>query len=326
MVTPFAVYKGMGRQLRFIPSGGCLSEVTSRTIQGRFLLRPSKEFNQIATGVLARAARRYAVKVMAAVYLSNHYHLLVWATDAEQLSNFMNYLNGNLAREAGRLHAWRDKFWSGRYQAIGVSEEAEAQVARLKYLLSHGAKEGLVARPQDWPGVHCANALVTGEPLEGQWINRTGQGIPRQKGKRPESTAYAEPESLRFAPLPCWAHLSDRAYRQRVVDLLTEIDEETTRMRRREGIQLPSRRVCVRRIQRQHPHSSPGRFDKRPAPRVHAFRKSVREALERAYGWFVAAYRRAAERLRAGELDVVFPVGCFPPGLPFVAAAGARSP
>jgi len=326
MVVPFSVYRGMSRPLRFIPAGGCLTEVTNRTIQGRFLLRPSEEFNQIAIGILARAARRYRVQVMAAVYLSNHYHLLLWAEDAEQLSRFMNYHNGNLAREAGRLHGWRDKFWSDRYKKIWVSEEEEAQVARLKYLLSHGAKEALVARPQDWPGVHCAEALLTGQPLEGSWIHRTREGAARSRGRRSGSTTYEEAESLHFARLPCWAHLSDEAHRQRIGDLLADIEQEAVAMRRREKIRLPGRWACQWRILRQHPHSAPERLEKRPLPLVHAFRKEVRDAWRQAYGWFVAAYRRASKRLRAGERGVVFPVGCFPPGLPFVVAGGLRSP
>jgi hypothetical protein len=37
-----------------------------------------------------------------------------------------------------------------------------------------------------------------------------------------------------------------------------------------------------------------------------------------AYCEFFAAFREAAERLRAGILPVVFPAGSFPPALPFV--------
>ncbi|MFL6260879.1 MAG: hypothetical protein ACJ76Y_14315 [Thermoanaerobaculia bacterium] len=37
-----------------------------------------------------------------------------------------------------------------------------------------------------------------------------------------------------------------------------------------------------------------------------------------AYALFVAAYRAAAEKLRAGIRDVVFPQGSFPPPMPFV--------
>jgi hypothetical protein len=43
----------------------------------------------------------------------------------------------------------------------------------------------------------------------------------------------------------------------------------------------------------------------------------VRRALWDAYVLFVAASRAAAEKLRAGIRDVAFPIGSFPPALPF---------
>jgi hypothetical protein len=82
---------------------------------------------------------------------------------ARQLALFMAYVNSNIAREVSHLHGWPDKIWSRRYQGIVISDEEAAQTARLKYLLANGCKEGLVKRPQDWPGVHVAKALIQGE-------------------------------------------------------------------------------------------------------------------------------------------------------------------
>ena len=48
----------------------------------------------------------------------------------------MEYLDGNLAKEAGRLHGWREKFWGRPYAHVVVSDEPEAQEQRLRYLLS----------------------------------------------------------------------------------------------------------------------------------------------------------------------------------------------
>jgi REP element-mobilizing transposase RayT len=316
----------MARRIRFIPEGGALVEVTCRTIQGRFLLRPGEELNQIVKGVLARAARLHEVQVVGVVYLSNHFHLLVWVDHAQQLARFMGYLNGNLAREAGRLHGWRDKFWSRRYQAVLVSEEEQAQIARLKYLLAHGAKENLVHRPQDWPGVHCAEALLTGQSLDGIWINRTQECAARRSRKTRCSNTYTETESLSFIPLPCWTHLQEVEYRHRIQILLHEIEREAAAAREIKRTSIPARRVCRRRILRQHPHQAPARLQKRPAPLAHAFRKSVRKGLREAYGAFLAAYRQAAMRLRSGDRNVVFPPGSFPPALPFVMPALARAP
>jgi hypothetical protein len=38
------------------------------------------------------------------------------------------------------------------------------------------------------------------------------------------------------------------------------------------------------------------------------------------YAIFVAAFREAAEQLKAGDRSAKFPEGSFPPGLPFVKA------
>ncbi len=38
-------------------------------------------------------------------------------------ASFWGYVGSNLAREAGRLAQWREKFWSRRYEHIVVSEE-----------------------------------------------------------------------------------------------------------------------------------------------------------------------------------------------------------
>ncbi|HSJ74704.1 MAG TPA: hypothetical protein VK899_00705, partial [Gemmatimonadales bacterium] len=67
-------------------------------------------------------------------------------------------------------------------------DEEAAQVDRLIYVLSNGVKEGLVARVEEWPGVHSAHALLTGEPLEGIWYDRT---LPAAcgSGARPRSPA-----------------------------------------------------------------------------------------------------------------------------------------
>jgi hypothetical protein len=43
--------------------------------------------------------------------------------------------------------------------------------------------------------------------------------------------------------------------------------------------------------------------------------------LREAYSRFVAAFRDAAEKLRAGDRLVAFPEGSFPPALPFVRLA-----
>lgn len=302
----------MGRKLRYIPEGGALVEVTCRTLQGRFLLKPTDEIRPIVLGVLARAQRLCSVRLHAFVFLSNHYHLLLSVDNAHQLARFMNYLNSNLAREAGRLNRWQDKFWSRRYQAIVVSEEDAAQISRLRYILSHGCKEGLVARPQDWPGANAVKSLIENVPLEGLWFDRTREYAAKARRESFHQHEYATPEVVRLTSLPCWRHLEETTHRHLVEELVKEIEEETASRHAREG----TRPLGVARILAHHPHDRPGKLKKAWAPTFHAATNTVRSELNAAYGWFLQAFREAAERLQHGDLTARFPKGSFPPRFP----------
>ena len=66
------------------------------------------------------------------------------------------------------------------------------------------------------------------------------------------------------------------------------------------------------------PGTRPQKLKKGPAPRFHAATAEMRRLLWEAYAEFVAKFRDAAEKLRAGDRNAVFPPGCFPPALPFV--------
>ena len=306
----------MGRKLRYAPEGGALFEITDRTIQGRPLFRPSPELNEIVLGVLGRAQRLHEVSLCSFVMLSGHYHMLVRVKDARQLAKFMQYFNGNLAKEIARLTDWKATTFPRRYEAIQVSDEEAAQVERLRYHLAHGVKEDLVERVDQWPGVHCARALIKGEPLEGYWFNRSQEYAAQVRGQVFGKYEYAEKETVVFDPLPCWSHLPVEEQRRRVAELVQEIEEEARIRREAAGIKP----LGVKAILVQDPTSRPKKLKKSPSPFVHAATKAMRRELWVAYAWFVAAYRDAAEKLRAGDRDPPFPAGCFPPALPFVGA------
>lgn len=59
--------------------------------------------NKIVIGVLGRAQQRYGVLCCDVVFVTTHWHALVWVEDAEQLARFLQYVNGKLGKEVGRL-------------------------------------------------------------------------------------------------------------------------------------------------------------------------------------------------------------------------------
>jgi hypothetical protein len=307
----------MGRRLRFVPER-TLVEVTCRTIQGRFLLKPFPGWREIFVGALAKAQVRHPVEIHAFVCLSNHFHLLVSPQDARQLAGFMRHLLSKLSIEAGRRHAWRGPLFQRRYQAILISHETPAQVQRLRYLLAHGVKEHLVNRVADWPGPHCGVALVAGEPVHGMWPNRTRQWLARHGGQKFTPEELEESCTLVLEPLPCWRGSTVEHRRASVREILEEIEAEA--MNRRSDGGWPC--LGAHAVLKQDPHGGPASSKRSPAPFCHAFTKRARRRLRSAYGLFCAAYREAAGRLAGGDRGASFPEGSFPPPIPFRWASG----
>jgi hypothetical protein len=268
----------MPRSLRYVPAPGTLVEVTTRTIHGRLLLKPTPPINQAILGVLGRAQRLYGMVVHLVVVLSNHYHLLVAPTDAEQLAQFMGFVNSNIAREIGRH---------------------------------------LVEHPREWPGIHCVKALIEGERLEGIWFDRSAYSRAQRRRKAADppvqESDFKTPEVLELSPLPCLANLGKAQQRDLIQSTIERIGAAATAARVERGSMV----LGAARLQKQHPHTQPNRIKKSPAPRFHAYEASLRRFLSDAYAAFVAAYRIASEKLRGGDRGARFPEGCFPPALPF---------
>jgi REP element-mobilizing transposase RayT len=305
----------MARKLRFVPQNPTLVSITNRTVQGRYLLRPGLVLNDRLLGILGKFQRIHGVQVVMITVLSNHFHTLLVVEDALQQSNFMRDVQSALSREVNRLTGWRGPVFERRFEATPVTNEAKAQVERLRYGLSNGVKEDLVEKVLDWPGVSTAAALLQGKPLKGHWIDRTQQHAARNRGEDASDERFAVEETLILSPLPCWAHLSPECYRKRIEALVEEVEAEAALTRRRSG----SRVLGVKAILAQDPQTRPSRLARSPAPLVHAATKAARRMFYELYAEFVSAFRTAAESLRRGNRDAPFPAGSFPPALPFVA-------
>lgn len=302
------------RPLRHLPPGH-LIEVTSRTIHGRLLMRPDHPTCDLIKGVLGKAQARHGMRIVAFVFLSNHFHLLLLPESPQQLALFMAYLASNIARELGRVRGWREKFWSRRYRAIPVSDEDAAQIARLRYVLAHGAKEGLVAKPRDWPGPHCIATLLEGEPVRGTWFDRSAEYRTRRKGVDCSPKDFSSSEIVTLVPLPCWATWSEERRRAAIVDLLTSIEAEA------EGIRCGRQPLGREEILRQQPQETPGTIKRSRAPAFHVASRKALLLLREAYRIFVNAFWNASRLLRSGVGSVAFPPGSFPPALPYVPIA-----
>jgi len=304
----------MARKLRYIPQSRTLVSITNRTIQGRYLLRPGPSFNDIFLGILGRTQRLHKMAIAAVTVLPSHFHLLLIVDDAEEVSGFMRDLQSKTAKEVNRLTDWKGPVFVHRYDMTVVTDEEPAQVERLKYVLANGVKENLVERVCQWPGVHSAEALMHGTPLEGHWIDRTRECAARNQDEELRREEHVFAESVVLSPIPCWAHLPADRYRERIKALVEDVDTEAALARKQSGARV----LGVKAILALDPQTRPTSVARSPAPLVHAATKAARTLFYEIYAKFVSAFRAAADALRQGRRDVPFPVGSFPPRLPFV--------
>ena len=307
----------MPRPLRFVPEGS-LIEITTRTIHGRRLLKPSPELTDIILGIIGKAQDFTGMVIHAFVFLSTHAHFLLSPEDAGQLAKFMQFVNANVAKEAGRLHRWREKFWSRRYRSIVVADETSA-LGRLRYIMAHGAKEGLIASPALWPGPHCLAALTNGASLRGTWFDRTAESHARQRGETVCPSQFAKTFGIELTPLPRLQHLSPdqrQAEYRRIVDAIKTAAEVENKEKKRTP-------MTVEEIIAQDPHGGPAELDRSPAPFVHAADRANARHFRQAYRDFADAFRAGRQHLRdrARNLTELFPLWSFPPPLPFNAPA-----
>ena len=188
------------------------------------------------------------------------------------------------------------------------------------YILANGCKEGLVASPLEWPGVSSAGALFRGETtMQGTWYDRTAQYLASKRGK---NELFPVTETVRLSPLPFLEGRSLDEQQAFVTDAIRQVERETARNHRENGTEP----LGARAIRCQKPHHKPKELNSSPAPIIHAANREEYWAMRNARNAKVLAYRLAAEGLKRGETDVLFPAGCFPPPLPYVEDVESRAP
>lgn len=269
--------------------------VTSRTFQGRHLMKPSEEVNIIISRLLRKAASVYKIELFAYVFMSNHFHLIIRGLP-EKIPRFVGWLKREIARAVGRkLKRWLGSFWGRRYDAAAIVDD-QALRQRLTYITTHGVKENLVERATDWPGVHCVEALA----------HAKGSSDLRSASERGESAEHSA-DWLSLSRLPEWTGFSEKRYQA----VLREVIGTAERSALVESRTSPPRSLKDVSPQHRGPPPKTG-----PAPICHASTKRMREWFVNRYNEFLASYRRASGIYRLGGTDVEFPPGAFKPPVP----------
>jgi REP element-mobilizing transposase RayT len=268
--------------------------VTRRCARRRFRLRPSALTNEIFWACVALAAARSGVLVHALVVMSNHYHLVV--TDAEgRLPVFTRELNRAVAKCMNALQGEWEALWSlERCHCLELGDEEDV-IARVAYVATNPVEAGLVASPEEWPGVMAL-------PEAADRVVRVRR--PRVYfAQRTEGARVPEELTLRLAALPF-----ERAT-ERVSGVVAErVARARARMR---ALRLPflGRAGVLARsfVERARSYERRGKL----VPMVAAHDPQVRRELLRTQREFRRGYRASRERWCEGDREVVFPWGTW---------------
>ena len=277
--------------------GSCLL-ITRRCSERRFFLKPSPTTNACFLYVLAWAANRHNIGVVAACAMSNHYHLVIVDHDG-CYPRFLSDFNGILARCMNAHNGHWEGFWDRSQTSVVTLTDADSQLEKSNYVLTNPVKDHLVGTVDAWPGANSFEATRRGRDItikRPEKFFRSGDGT---------TTRMPEFATLALISPPLW---DDDTFRTAIVEQVdkTESDTETNRIRDKKRLLGSSA------ILKQRWYQSPKSYVKRGelSPRVAGRDKWRRiEAIMR-NKHFLEAYRAAYDLYRQGQ-KAIFPAGTW---------------
>ena len=300
--------------------GGVPYHIISKTLRGEFLLVPKKHTASLTAGVVAKAQANWPdISLYGYAFMSNHFHLMVSGESAE-ISAFVGFIKREISRRLGQKYNLSGALWHSRFLSTALPTP-ESQEQCLAYILSQGVKENLVEHPSQWPGLHCARALLEGEVEEGSWFNATGYGeAKRNQARSTHRVVVRKSEFYQTMPIELttigpWSHLEKSAQQQRAADLVDEIVAEAAAKRKQNATGVVGRKAVTRMpISARVPPPTPPWWQERRR-QITAWAR-VSDALTQDYlslYWgFQEAFRVASGCLKAFE-ESSFPEGCWLP-------------
>lgn len=314
--------------------------ITRRCVQRRLLLTSSPIVDAIVRYCLALCLSESEVQLYAFVFESNHYHMLLGDPEGK-LSKFVERFDCLVARALNAHYGRGEAFWKpGSFNNTEIHDQ-ETLIEKLVYVYLNPVKDGLVARPEQWPGLKSTPEdmgrfeATVDKPLCAFFGGRrpddwkpTGELTPR-KQKQLEARLRREANRARGAKgkkkrrkrstLPASATLEvqlppevgDRdAF---VAKVRSRLELEITRVHMERELQGKLSFMGAQRVLAQDPHQSAG--DTFPTfardPRISCVHTKLRIKLLLELKAWRAAYKAALAAWRSGKRKVVFPKGTY---------------
>lgn len=298
----------MSHEIRTVRHGA-VYHITNRAYRGELRLTPEDAVNRFAEGCLAKAARRYGVRIIAFIVMGNHFHLIVEVPFCN-LHAFMCHFQRELSH---RLNLYRGETGTNfplryRDEEIASVEDFEREIARM---LCNPVRARLVAELSKWPGASSLEMHRAGQASRTvRHATRDQAEAMREKGLTPRLERSMEELELYLSRPPFWEEMEDGQVQARIAGL---VDAQEARLQD-EIEQRNERVVGPSRISREHHEQRPDDVYWRAYRRIISKDTSYEAKYHDWYRRHRRKYWRAARAWRhCGEWGE-YPPGTFPPG------------
>jgi putative transposase len=270
---------------------GEIYHISRRCLEQRSFLAPGDGVEELFAYLLAEAAERCEIVVLAAVQMSNHYHVIIH-DPLGRLPLFLERFNGLVARSVNRLRDRKDRFWDGAQTFVATLMDPNAVVETMAYVLCNPVKAGLVTRSEDWPG------FVTSPFSCAAGARRIGRPalLSGRRARLPDEVRLA------VGVPPTHAHLSPSKFAARLARRVKTIENRLAREMAAAGRRFGTRDEALKRRWEDAPTSSARRSESRRPKRSIAAKTQARlnAALER-QARFRSDHAAALGALRRGH-------------------------
>ena len=133
--------------------------------------------------ILREAGERFAMPLLAACLMPNHFHFVVRPTESADMSRWMHWVMTTQVARYRRVHGTIGRIWQGRFKSFAIQQDAHL-LAVMRYVERNALRAGLVRRAEDWPyGSLCwrgdaepaVGLTASPVPLSTEWVQRVNE-------------------------------------------------------------------------------------------------------------------------------------------------------
>jgi REP element-mobilizing transposase RayT len=279
-----------------------------------FLLKPDKETNDLILFWLAKAKVKYGsdIELYAFVFMSNHYHMLLRDPQG-QLSKFMWYFQGNLARSINSNINRLGKFWHREYDDVIVDGEDEFW-NRYAYTVLNPVKTGLVDQINQWGG-HCSHDyFINDKPVIATGINANSYHEAKRFNPKVDTKEFEEIYKFNIETPASLIELSADKKVKHITELLQSAKVQYKNDRENKSALGMNKILSIKHLDRpENPKKSPRfKFFSNNKERL----KELKENYYEFIGYYkecVALYYNQINSKSNIITKIWWPQGCYPP-------------